>query len=96
MNDPLLSDSGLAWLATYRGQLLIEAIFESLGEAAEAGKTNLKLDFSLSKDGWYFVRGQKKIYGCMPDELVEIIEKESFTIDDTTSSQKSYSIKVNW
>ena len=96
MNEPLLSDVGLAWLSTYRGQNLIEEIFDSLSSAAEMGKTNLKLDFSLTKDGWSFVVGSRKVFCCMPDELVEIIARENFTIDDTTSTQKSYAIKVSW
>lgn len=96
MNDPLLSDVGLAWLSTYRGQTLIEEIFDSLSSAAEMGKTNLKLDFALTKDGWSFVVGSRKVFCCMPDELVEIIARENFTIDDTTSTQKSYAIKVSW
>ena len=96
MNDPLLSDVGLAWLSTYRGQNLIEEIFDSLSSAAEMGKTNLTLDFSLTNDGWSFVVGSRKIFCCMPDELVEIISRENFTIDDTTSTQKSYAIKVSW
>ena len=96
MNDPLLSDIGLAWLSTYRGQNLIEEVFESLSCAAEIGKSTLKLDFSLSKDGWYFLAGGRKIYSCMPDELVAIIAREKFTIDDTVSTLKSYAIKVSW
>ena len=96
MNDPLLSDVGLAWLSTYRGQKLVEDIFYSLSSAAEMGKTNLKLDFSLTMDGWSFVVGSRKVFCCMPDELVEIIARENFTIDDTTSTQKSYAIKVSW
>jgi hypothetical protein len=96
MNDPLLSDVGLAWLSTYRGQNLIEQIFNSLNSAAEMGKTNLKLDFSLTADGWLFVVGSKNVFCCMPDELVEIIAREEFTIDDTTSTKKSYAIKVSW
>jgi hypothetical protein len=96
MNDPLLSDVGLAWLSTYRGQNLIEEVFESLSNAAEMGKSTLKLDFSLSKDGWYFLTGGRKVFSCMPDELVEIISRENFTIDDTVSTQKSYAIKVSW
>ena len=96
MNDPLLSDVGLAWLSTYRGQKLIGDIFYSLSSAAEMGKTNLKLDFSLTKDGWSFVVGSRKVFCCMPDELVEIITRENFTIDDTTATQKSYAIKVSW
>lgn len=96
MNEPLLSDVGLAWLSTYRGQNLIEEIFDSLSSAAEMGKTNLKLDFSLTKDGWSFVVGSRKVFCCMPDELVEIIARENFTIDDTKSTQKSYAIKVSW
>ena len=96
MNDPLLSDVGLAWLSTYRGQNLIEEIFDSLSSAAEMGKINLRLDFSLTNDGWSFAVGSRKIFCCMPDELVEIISRENFTIDDTTSTQKSYAIKVSW
>jgi hypothetical protein len=96
MNDPLLSDVGLAWLSTYRGQKLIEDIFYSLSSAAEMGKTNLKLDFSLTKEGWSFVIGSRKVFCCMPDELVEIIARENFTIEDTTSTPKSYAIKVSW
>ena len=96
MNYPLLSDVGLAWLSSYRGQNLIEEIFDSLSSAAEMGKTDLKLDFSLTKDGWSFAVGSRKVYCCMPDELVEIIARENFTIDDTKSTQKSYAIKVSW
>ena len=96
MNYPLLSDVGLVWLSSYRGQNLIEEIFDSLSSAAEMGKTNLKLDFSLTKDGWSFAVGSRKVYCCMPDELVEIIARENFTIDDTKSTQKSYAIKVSW
>ena len=96
MNDPLLSDSGLAWLSSYRGQKLIEEIFHSLSTAAEKGKTQLKLDFFLTNDGWMFDVGSEKVFCCMPDELVEIIAREEFTIDDTTSTKKSYSIKVSW
>ncbi len=96
MNDPLLSDVGLAWLSTYRGQSLIEEVFESLSSAAEMGKSTLKLDFSLSKDGWYFLADGRKVFSCMPDELVAIIARENFTIDDTVSTQKSYAIKVSW
>jgi len=36
------------------------------------------------------------VFCCMPDELVEIIARENFTIDDTTATQKSYAIKVSW
>lgn len=96
MNAPLLSDVGLAWLSTYRGQSLIEEVFDALSDAAERGKSSLKLDFSLTKDGWHFLSEGRKIYCCMPDELVGIIEREKFTIDDTTSTDKSYSIKVSW
>lgn len=96
MNDPLLSDVGLAWLSTYRGQSLVEKVFESLSSAAELGKSTLKLDFSLSKDGWYFLADGRKVFSCMPDELVAIIARENFTIDDTVSTQKSYTIKVSW
>jgi len=96
MNDPLLSDVGLAWLSTYRGQNLIEFIFHTLSSAAEMGKTNFKLDFSLTKDGWSFSVKGRKVFCCMPDELVDIIARENFTIDDTTSTQKSYAIKVSW
>lgn len=83
-------------LSTYRGQNLIEEVFKSLSNAAEMGKSTLKLDFSLSKDGWYFLAEGRKVFSCMPDELVEIISRENFTIDDTISTQKSYAIKVSW
>jgi hypothetical protein len=96
MNDPLLSGVGLAWLSTYRGQNLIEEIFGSLSSAAEMGKTNLRLDFSLIKDGWFFVGGGRKVFCCMPDELVELIIRENFAINDVTSTQKTYAIKVSW
>ena len=96
MNDPLLSEVGLAWLSTYRGQNLVDAIFDSLNSAAEMGRTNLKLNFSLDKDGWSFDSGSRKVFCCMPDELVEIISRENFSIDDTKSTQKTYSIKVSW
>ena len=96
MNDPLLSGVGLAWLSTYGGQNLIEEIFGSLSSAAEMGKTNLRLDFSLTRDGWLFVVGSRKVFCCMPDELVELIIRENFTINDIISTQKSYAIKVSW
>ena len=96
MNAPLLSDIGLAWLSTYRGQSLIEEIFLNLSRAAESGKLSQKLDFSLTDDGWYFLSGGHKIYSCMPDELVDIIAREGFTIDDTSSTDVTYSIKVSW
>jgi len=96
MNDPLLSDVGLAWLSGYRGQNLIEEVFSSLSYASEMGKSSLKLSFLLTKDGWVFQALHKKIYCCMPDELVDIIARENFTIEDTTSTQRSYSIKVSW
>jgi len=96
MNDLLFSDVGLAWLSTSRGQNLIEEIFDSLTSASEMAKTNLNLNFSLTKDGWSFLVGGRKVFCCMPDELVEIIASENFTIDDTTSTQKSYAIKVSW
>lgn len=96
MNAPLLSNVGLAWLTTFNGQKLIEGVFSALSDSAERGRSSLKLDFSLSKDGWYFVSGGQKIYCCMPDELVDIIERQSFNIDDTKATDKSYSIKVSW
>jgi len=96
MNAPLLSDSGLAWLSTYRGQNLIESIFNALSDAAEQGKSSVKLDFSLTEDGWYFLFDGRKIYCCMPDEIVDIIEQENFTIDETLSTDNSYLIKVSW
>lgn len=96
MNEPLLSDVGLAWLSTYRGQTLLEEVFDTLSSAAEMGKSSLKLDFTLSKDGWYFLSGGRKFISSMPDELVAIIARENFTIDDTVSTQKSYAIKVSW
>lgn len=96
MNAPLLSDSGLAWLSTYRGQNLIESIFNALSDAAEQAKSSIKLDFSLTKDGWYFLSDGRKVYCCMPDEIVDIIEQENFTIDETLSTDNSYLIKVSW
>jgi hypothetical protein len=96
MNAPLLSNVGLAWLTTFNGQKLIEEVFSALSDSAERGRSSLKLDFSLSKDGWHFVSGGRKIYCCMPDELVDIIERQSFNIDDTKATDKSYSIKVSW
>jgi hypothetical protein len=96
MNKPLVSAEGLAWLSSYRGQSLIELIFESLSSAAEQGKSIYKLDFSLSKDGWYFLYSGRKIYCCIPVELVGIIEQQSFTIDSTASTDESFSIKVSW
>lgn len=96
MNAPLLSNVGLAWLTTFNGQKLIEEVFSALSDSAERGRSSLKLDFSLSKDGWYFVSGGQKIYCSMPDELVDIIERQSFNIDDTKATDKSYSIKVSW
>ena len=96
MNAPLLSGVGLAWLSTYRGQSLVEEVFDALSATAESGKSSAKLDFSLSKDGWYFLAGGRKIFSCMPDELVDIIARENFNIDDTVSTERAYSIKVSW
>jgi hypothetical protein len=96
MNAPLLSDLGLAWLSTDSGQSLIEVVFESLGDAAEKGKSNVVLNFSLTKDGWYFHFYERKFFCCMPDELVDIIAGENFLIDDTIATENSYSIKVRW
>jgi hypothetical protein len=96
MNAPLLSAEGLAWLSSYRGQSLIELVFETLSEAAEQGMSSIKLDFSLTNDGWNFLYKGRKIYCCMPDELVGIIELQNFTIDDSSSKSNSYFIKVSW
>lgn len=96
MNQPLLSGEGLAWLSSYRGQVLIEAMFEALSDAADQGKSKIKLDFTLTIDGWYFLSDGRKLFCCIPDELVGIIERQGFIIDNTSSTDESYSIQVSW
>lgn len=84
------------WLSSRRGQELLEEIFTCLSEAAGAGKAKLKLNFSISKEGWYFKKSLSKFHSCRPDELVEIIELEGFIVEDTTSTEKNYAISVSW
>jgi hypothetical protein len=96
MNETLFSGIGLAWLSGEKGQLLVEEIFNRLRSAAEMGKTFIKLNFKLTTEGWSLILGHKKVSCCMPDELTEIIAIENFTIADTTSTAKSYSIQVSW
>lgn len=96
MNNPLLSADGLAWLSSYRGQNLIEEVFEALSSAASNGKSTLKLEFSSVKDGWFFVSSSRKIYSCQPSQLGEIIQREGFTIQSETATLKNYAIKVSW
>ena len=96
MNKPLLSADGLAWLSSYRGQNLIEEVFEALSSAASNGKSTHKLEFSSVKDGWLFVTSSRKIYSCQPNQLAEIIQREGFTVQSETATLKNYSIKVSW
>lgn len=96
MNKPLLSADGLAWLSSFRGQNLIEKVFEALSDAASNGKTTHKLEFSSIKEGWFFVSSSRKIYSCQPDQLAEIIQREGFTVQNETATLNRYSIKVNW
>jgi len=95
LNVSLFSGPGLTWLSSYYGQRLINVIFEAFKDAAEDGENQLTLKFNLTNDGWYF-KSAVEYYCCVPDELVDIIEREGFTIIDTTSTEKSYSIKVSW
>ena len=96
MNKPLLSADGLAWLSSYRGQSLIEEVFEALSSAASNGKATHMLEFSLVKDGWIFVSSSRKIYSCQPNQLAEIIQREGFTVQSETATLENYSIKVSW
>ena len=96
MNDPLLSDVGLAWLSNKIGQKLLDEIFYAINSAAVMGKTNTKLNFSLSNEGWSFLNGHRKIFCCNPDELVEVIERQSYSTDSASPSENTYSIKVSW
>jgi hypothetical protein len=95
LNASLFSGAGLTWLSSSYGQKLISSVFEALKEASEEGKQQLTLRFKLVKDGWYFT-DSVDYYCCVPDELVDIIEREGFEIIDTDSTEKSYKITVGW
>lgn len=95
LNVPLFSGLGLTWLSSYYGQRLICAIFEALKDAAEEGFNQLTLNFNLTNDGWYF-KNSVEYHCCVPDELVEIIEREGFDIEETDATENSYKISVRW
>jgi len=96
LNESIFSSKGLAWLTDKNGQGLMDGIFKELERAAENGKTSLRLDFSLTKDGWFFEGDIFKLHSCIPYDLVGIIENHKFTIQDTLSKSKTYTIKVSW
>jgi hypothetical protein len=95
LNAGLFSGDGLTWLSSHYGQKLITALFEALKDAAEDGKEQLTLKFKLAKDGWYF-SDSVDYYCCVPDELVEVIEREGYEINDTEATDKKYTITVSW
>jgi hypothetical protein len=43
-----------------------------------------------------FLEGSKKIYSCLPDELIEFLERKGFTLDETISNDSSYEIHLSW
>lgn len=98
-NAELFCRAGLSWLSRRHGQKLLDEIFKALEEAANKGSTSLTLHFVLPSDdqGWYFKRSSGSTFeSCSPDDLVEIIERRGFTIDDTQSFYGSYKIRVSW
>jgi hypothetical protein len=96
MNNPIFSKEGLSWLSDFRGNILIESIFEYIVAAAEEGLNYQTLTFSLTNDGWYFNKESREIYCCNPNDLIEIIKNEKYTVLETKSSEKSFTIKVAW
>ena len=96
INSKLFSGEGLAWLSSSKGQKLIEALFNSISQAAKNGKNNIKLNFYLDKKGWYFKNGFEVLECCLPEDLLEIIGIENFKIGETIIKEKSYSVTVNW
>lgn len=95
-SDPLLSKVGLAWLCTCNGQTLIQKIFELLSDAAESGRNNLSLEFTLSDHKWFLIDSNKRIPCCLPGELIEIIKQENFLASGSSSIADRYSIMVSW
>lgn len=95
LNAPLFSGTGLTWLSSHYGQKLLTALFEALKDAAEDGKEQLTLKFKLTKDGWYF-SDSVDYFCCVPDELVEIVEREGYEVTDTEATDKKYTITVSW
>ena len=97
MSEPLFTKNGLNWISNEYGQNLLASIFESLKGTAAKGKSWISLKFKLTNDGWCFVNDVGYHYpSCMPDDLVEIIERQDFIIADTSATSRSYSIKVKW
>jgi len=95
----LFTAEGLAWLSQTVGQRLIDGVFLSLENAAEKGRQKLNLKFQILTDDrdWYFVRSaREKLLCCSPDDLVEIIQRRGFTVDDTHATDDSYGIDVSW
>jgi len=95
-NNEIFSNKGLAWLSKSNGQSLLNAIFDGLKRASQSGKTKHKIKFSYTNDGWYCLDGSKKIHSCLPDELIEFLEWEGFTLDETISNESSYEIHLSW
>lgn len=97
MSEPLFSRTGLNWISDEHGQKLLEAVFDSLKGAAVKGRDAASLKFKLTSHGWYFVNDAGHHYqSCMPNDLVEIIARQDFTVVDTTSSANSYAINLRW
>jgi len=99
LNGEIFCRAGLSWLSRRNGQKLLDEIFDALEESANKGRNSLTLNFLLPSDdeGWFFNRSSRtNIESCSPDDLVEIIERRGFLIDDTQSFYGSYKIKVSW
>lgn len=99
LTDILFCRVGLRWLTGQNGQKLVDEIFGVLEESANKGQNSLTLNFVLTSDdeGWFFnLSNGTSIKSCRPDDLVEIIERRGFLINDTQSFYGSYKIKVSW
>ena len=96
MNHPLFSYDGLSWLASSVGQELISSVFGAISESANSGRKTHTLNFKLDSIGWNYSQDDSEFFSCMPDDFIEILKIEKFSIDDTKSTKNSYSIKLSW
>lgn len=97
LSEPLFSNEGIFWLSKITGQHLISQIFDALAQSAGNGRRKHGLTFQLEEEGWFFEREKGNlIFSCMPDELVELVERQGFTVYDTQATDHSYRIKVSW
>ncbi len=98
LNDPLLSVDGLCWLSGKYGQQLMASIFDTLRIETEKGRHSAVLKFEMfNAEGWFFVdaRGMD-VYSCIPDEIPILFESDGFSLVDTTSTKKKYTITLSW